>query len=455
MSGLQIRIKRGLDIPVAGEPAQETVYPGRSVETLALLGADYLGLKPRLLVETGDKVKLGQPLFIDKRNPEVKFTAPGSGIVQSVNRGARRTLLSVVIALDDNENEEIRFEACPEHNLPGLATDLVRKQLLDSGLWTAFRTRPFSKIPRADSSPHAIFITAMDTQPLAADPMVIIEAEPESFAHGLRIISRLTDRPIYLCKGAVAAIDVPEIQNLTVAEFSGPHPAGLPGTHIHFLEPVHAERTVWHIGYQDVIAIGKLFTTGRIMTERTIALGGPLVKQPRLLKTRLGANLFDLLTDEIDSSHEYRVVSGSLLSGRKATPVEAFLGRYHNQVSVIAEERKQHLFGWFGLMLGGFSFASPFKAANVDEVGYDLTTAQHGRACANVSLEVFERVMPLDILPAHLLRALLVKDTDSAQDLGALELDEEDLALCSFVCPAKHDYGAALRINLNQIEKEG
>ena len=238
-------------------------------------------------------------------------------------------------------------------------------------------------------------------------------------------------------------------------EFSGPHPAGLPGTHIHYLDPVAADRSVWHIGYQDVIAIGHLFKTGRLLTERVVSVGGPGAVKPRLLRTRPGASITELLAGEVAPQRNCRLISGSVLGGFAAEGPMAFLGRYDNQISVIVEQAERRLFGWFGTAWDKYSFAVPFAAARSQARLREITTARNGRRAAMIPVAAFERVMPLDILPVPLLRALLVKDTDSAQALGCLELAEEDLALASFVCPAKQDYGAALRLNLEQIEKEG
>ncbi|VAW96257.1 Na(+)-translocating NADH-quinone reductase subunit A [hydrothermal vent metagenome] len=436
---MRITIKKGLDIPLPGKPEQ-FIYPAQDVTTVALLGADFTGLKAKLLVSPGDRVGLGQPLFHDKHDPLVKYTAPASGTIAAINRGARRVLQSVVIALDEGVGEDRHFPIFNGEALAELGEHTVRDVLLSSGLWTALRTRPYNRVPHSASHPRALFVTAIDTQPLAANPQVIIDCHRKAFRQGLRVIARLTTGPVYLCTGVDGQIDDPMIDCLQVVAFSGPHPAGLPGTHINHLFPVSAEKSVWHIGYQDVIAIGKLFTSGHIWSERVVALGGTSVIRPRLLRTRLGASIDDLVRGEIAGHTPCRIISGSVLSGHIATEVQAYLGHYHRQVSVIHENKKRRrLFGWFRAPSGNESF----------------TTALHGRPTAMIPVGDFERVMPLDILPAPLLRALLVRDTDLAQDLGCLDLAEEDLALCSYVCPAKYDYGSVLRINLDQIEREG
>jgi Na+-transporting NADH:ubiquinone oxidoreductase subunit A len=449
---MHFSIKKGLDLPISGKPEQ-TIYDGNKVNSVAILGNEYVGMRPTMMVEEGQKVKLGQPLFTDKKNPGVQFTSPGAGTVKAINRGAKRALQSVVIELEGDD--EITFEQFDLNKLDNLKRSDITKNLIDSGLWLAFRTRPYSRSPAVDAVPHAIFVTAIDTNPLAADPSIIINEHAEDFKHGLTILSQLTEGKVYVCQAPDTALPVNQKSNIEVHTFSGPHPAGLAGTHIHLLDPVNASKSVWTVGYQDVIAIGKLFTTGRLWVERIIAFAGPLVNKPRLIRTRLGASTQDLVLGEVQNIPS-RIVSGSVLHGHTANNWAAYLGRFHNQISVIAEGIERELLGW--IRPGGkgkFSSLNVFFSSIFGQKEVALTTSQNGSPRAMVPVGVFERVMPLDILPTQLLRSLLVKDTDTAQALGCLELDEEDLSLCSFVCSGKYDYGPALRSNLTQIEIEG
>ncbi|KGM05927.1 Na(+)-translocating NADH-quinone reductase subunit A [Methylophaga thiooxydans] len=449
---MHFSIKKGLDLPISGKPEQ-TIYDGNHVSSVAVLGNEYVGMRPTMLVEEGQRVKLGEALFEDKKNPGVLFTAPGAGTIKAINRGAKRALQSVTIELDGDE--EVTFQDYTADSLDNLETDAITKNLVDSGLWLAFRTRPYSRSPAIDTTPDAIFVTAMDTNPLAADPSIIINNYAEDFKHGLTVISQLTQGKVFVCQAADTALPVSHRDNIEVNTFSGPHPAGLAGTHIHLLNPVSATKSVWTINYQDVIAIGKLFTTGRLWVERIISFAGPLVNKPRLIRTRLGASTEDLVRGEV-AAVQSRVISGSVLHGHTANNWAAYLGRFHTQLSVIAESVDRELLGW--IKPGGknkFSALNVFISSLFPKKDLALTTSQNGSPRAMVPVGVFERVMPLDILPTQLLRSLLVKDTDSAQALGCLELDEEDLALCSFVCSGKYDYGPALRTNLTQIEKEG
>ena len=451
-----IRIRRGLDIPISGRPEQ-AVDTGASVRSVALLGRDYVGLKPRMMVGEGDRVSLGDTLFVDKRDPEVAYTAPGSGTVTAINRGERRALLSVVIELDPSVEDPAAFPDA-DGSVDSLTADRIREVLQTSGLWTAFRTRPFSRVPLANSMPRSIFVTAIDTNPLAADPGAVIVGNEADFEAGLAVVARLTEGPVYLCVEEGWSGLAGKQGRVETVVFSGPHPAGLPGTHIHHLDPVGADRTVWHIGYQDVIAIGALCTSGRISTKRVVALGGPAFEKPRLVSTRLGASIEDLTTGELLQASATdtppRVISGSILNGRRAVTAEAYLGRYHLQVSAVPEGRGRRLFGWSPLHRQAFSFAGMFAPRQSRRLE-DLTTASHGRPTAMIPVEAFEKVVPMDVETSPLLRALLIKDTDQAQALGCLELDAEDLALCSFVCPGKNDYGSVLRANLEHIEREG
>ena len=447
---MHIKIKKGLDIPMAGSPEQR-IDAGADVTSVALLGPDTHDLKPRMLVREGDRVKLGQPLFEDKDNPGVVFTSPGSGTVAAVNRGQRRVLQSVVVKLDGDEAEE--FKSYPSSEFKGLDRDVVRDNLVASGLWTALRTRPFSKIPAPDSHPRALFVTAIDTNPLAADPSVVIATDPDSFRIGLVLLSKLVHGTVYVCTAPNSNIEVRNDEPFQHVEFSGPHPAGLVGTHIHFLDPVSEQKVAWHIGYQDVMAVGKLFTTGRLPVERVISLGGPKVKNPRLLRTRLGANTRELIAGELEAGN-VRVVSGSVLNGHRAANWATFLGRYDNQITVLPEGRKREFLSFMRPGIGRFTMTRAYVGKLFGK-DYEFTTSQNGSPRAMVSIGSFEAVMPLDILPTPLLKALLVRDTDGARDLGCLELDEEDLALCSFVCNGKYEYGPHLRNNLHEIEVNG
>lgn len=441
-----ITIKKGLDLPISGKPAQ-VIHNGNTVTEVAILGEEYVGMRPSMKVREGDVVKKGQVLFEDKKNPGVVFTAPASGTVVAINRGEKRVLQSVVIKIEGDE--QVTFTRYEAAQLASLTNEQVKQNLVESGLWTALRTRPFSKVPALDATPSSLFVNAMDTSPLAADPAVIINEYKADFEHGLAVLTKLAK--VNLVKAASA--NIPSVSNVEVHEFAGVHPAGLVGTHIHFIDPVGATKQVWHLNYQDVIAIGKLFTTGELFTDRVVALAGPQVKNSRLVRTRLGANLSQLTANELNAGNN-RVISGSVLHGAKAAGVHDYLGRYALQVSVIAEDTEKEFFGWITPQPNKFSITRTVLG-HFGKKLFNFTTAENGGHRAMVPIGNYERVMPLDILPTLLLRDLEAGDTDSAQLLGALELDEEDLALCTFVCPGKADYGSFLRQALDKIEKEG
>ena len=447
-----IRIRKGFDVPIAGEPEQ-VVYPGAPVRNVALCGVDHVGLRPRLLVSVGDAVGLGQPLWEDKRDPAVCYPSPGRGVVTAVNRGTRRVLESVVVSLQDSGARDLQFEALTTHEIEQLDRDAVAERMLRSGLWTALRTRPFSRVPQSGSTPDSIFVTAIDTRPLAPDPKVVIARDAEHFALGLQVLTRLTEGRVWLCTAPDWSITLPGIERVTRVSFTGPHPAGLPGTHIHMLHPVSAKRSVWHLAMQETVSIGRLITTGRLWTERVIALSGPMVSRPRMIRTRLGASLNDLLAAELEPG-KCRVVSGSVLDGHRATTWAAYLGRFSRQVTVLPEGEPRRFLGWLMPGMDRYSAVPSFGGA-LKSSRFPLSTTMNGSARAMVPIGNFESILPLDMLPAPLLKALIVGDTDMAQKLGCLELDQEDLALCSFVCPSKYDYGAYLRDSLNKIEKEG
>ncbi|MFT6955064.1 MAG: Na+-transporting NADH:ubiquinone oxidoreductase subunit A [Halieaceae bacterium] len=446
-----IKIKRGLDIPIQGAPDQnvEDASPARAV---ALVGFDYIGMKPTMAVSVGDQVKLGQLLFSDKKSEGVRYTAPASGTVSAINRGARRVLQSVVIEVAGDEAETFGLRdvaACKK-----LDGSTVRAQLVESGQWTALRTRPFSKVPAIDSECTAIFITAIDTHPLAADPAPIIAQQADAFSLGQDLLATLTAGKVYLCGQFGANLPQGSAANIELAEFAGPHPAGLAGTHIHLLEGVSIGKVAWSIGYQDVIAIGRLFLDGRLYSQRVISLGGPQVENPRLIRTHLGADLQALCAGELRDG-DNRVISGSVLGGRQVHASTAYLGRYHNQVSVLLEGRGRDLLGWISPGFKKHSNLGIYVTSLLGNKPLPMTTNTNGSERAMVPVGSYETVVPLDVLPTQLLRSLIVGDSEMAQSLGCLELEEEDLALCSYVCPGKYEYGPILRDNLTRIETEG
>ena len=441
-----IEIKTGLDLPIKGSPKQE-IGEGNAVTRVAVIGSDYPGMKPTMLVKEGDQVKLGQPLFADKKNEGVQFTAPGSGKVIEINRGERRVFQSVVIELDGKDTA-VTFKS--HADLSALTRDAVVEELVESGLWSAIRRRPYEKIPAINAVPHSIFVNAMDTNPLAGDQALAIARQPGAFVDGISVISKLTEGTVFVCRDPKVSFDAGSAQ---VETFSGKHPAGLVGTHIHHLDPVGEGKEVWHLSAQDVIAIGRLFKEGALSTERVVSLAGPSVKAPRLVVTRVGASLDELTAGELeDGSH--RVVSGSILGGRTAAGVFGYLGRYHQQVSVLEEGTHRVPFGWLSPGTNKHSVMGIYLSKLMPGKLLDYTTNTNGSPRAMVPVGAYEKVMPLDVLPTQLLRSLIVGDTDMAVKLGALELAEEDLALCTYVCPGKYEYGPILRDNLTTIELE-
>ncbi len=444
-----IKINKGLDLPIAGAPEQ-TIQNGPKVRTVALLGQDYIGMKPTMMVKEGDRVKLGQVIFTDKKTEGVQYTAPGAGTVRAINRGERRVLQSVVIELDDQE-ESVDFASYPAAELGKLSREQIEENLLKSGLWTAFRTRPFSRVPQVGTTPSSIFVTAIDTNPLAANPELIIKDQAEAFSNGLTLLTRMGSNQVFLCKAGGA--NIPTVEGVRVEEFGGKHPAGNASTHIHFLDPVSQTKTVWTIGYQDVIAFGKLFTEGRLPTERVVALAGPQVDKPRLLRTRVGASTEELSAGSLKAGKN-RVINGSVWNGRTALGPHAFVGRYANQLSVLLEGDSRDFMGWIAPGSDKFSVLNMFASVFSPSKKFNFTTTTNGSERAMIPVGQFETLMPLDILPTQLLRALVTGDIVTAMQLGCLELDEEDLSLCTFACPGKYEYGPILRDNLTRIENE-
>ena len=458
-------VRRGFDVRLQGAPAAD----GRADEIrvpsrVALLGADYPGMRPTMRVREGDAVSRGSVLFEDKKTPGVRFTAPLGGRVAAVHRGERRAFLSLVIEVNPEERSAGGSSGHAAASWSGrrpeaLGEDAVRELLLDSGEWTAIRTRPFGRVANPAHRPQAIFVTAMDTSPLAPDPVAAVAGRETDLAWGLAALTRLTDGPVFVCSQEGRRLPVDGADRVRHQEFRGPHPAGTAGLHIHRLAPVGRGREAWHLDAQDLASIGSLFRTGAGDVLRVIALGGPPVRRPVLLRSPIGASLSEFAAPESETRRdpqERRVISGSLLAGRTAADAATgFLGRYHRQITVLEEDRRRRLLGWLAPGWGAVSVSRAFLAALGPARARPLTTGTHGSRRAIVPIASYDRVMAFDIPAVLLLRALLMEDIERAEELGALELVEEDVGLLTFACPAKNDYGPALRRVLDTLEKEG
>ena len=363
------RVRRGLRLPITGAPS-DRIDDGPPPRRVALVAADYIGLRPTMHVAPGDTVARGQLCFEDKTMPGVRYTAPAAGTVVAVNRGDRRALQSVVIDVSRAEREgrapeTASFSAFSGRHPSGMSGDEVRALLVESGQWTALRARPFGRVADPATRPHSIFVTAVDTNPLGPSVAAIVAGGDGPFERGLAALTRLTDGPVFVCTGPDPGLRIPEEDRIRHEVFDGVHPAGTVGFHIHTLDAVDRNKVVWHLGAQDAIAIGRLFETGVLEVARIVALGGPPVAEPRLLRSRIGASTDELVDRSgVDGQPERRVISGSVLSGRAATgEIHGYLGRYHQQVSVLAEDRERELLGWLGPGVSLFSTIPTFVSA--------------------------------------------------------------------------------------------
>lgn len=445
-----IKIKKGLDLPINGAPKQQ-IGDTISVAKVAILGEEYVGMRPTMHVQVGDVVKKGQLLFEDKKNPGVKYVSPAAGEILEINRGARRVLQSVVVGLKGSE--AVAFDKVDAAAIASTDRQKLVDTLIECGLWTAIRTRPFSKAPAIDSTPSSIFVTASDTNPLAIDPQIVLSERADDFANGIKVLSKLSGGKVFVCKSAGSNVEASG-DNVELHEFTGPHPAGLVGTHIHHLDPVGPGKSVWHVNYQDAIAIGSTITSGELDVSRVVSIAGPAAKSPHIIRTQIGASTNELVKGQF-SDTPVRIISGSVLNGTKATGPQAFLGRFHLQLSIIEEDTEKKFLGWITPGSDKHSVTRAYLGHLSPKRLFNMTSTTNGSDRSMVPIGNYERVMPLDVIPTLLLRDLLSGDSDGAQTLGALELDEEDLALCTYVCPGKYNYGPVLRDVLTTIESEG
>ncbi|MFK5956248.1 MAG: NADH:ubiquinone reductase (Na(+)-transporting) subunit A [Planctomycetota bacterium] len=444
------KIKQGLDLPIHGALENHSLVDGPSVDRVALLPQESWGIKVQMLAHEGDKVQIGSPLFRDRRDPDVVFTSPGAGTVEAVNRGAKRAVLSVVVKLDGSA-DAVSFDKLDPGTCDRAA---LVTALTASGLWPNLRQRPFDKVAVSAETPRSIFVTAMDTQPLAPSPKEMLAGREEAFKLGLTALCKLSGGATYLCTKAGEDWAELSVDGVSQEQFAGPHPAGNAGVHINALDPVNMERKVWHIDYQGVAEIGEFLLSGVVPTERRVAVVGPAAEKCAVYKTRRGATTSAFTS--ACSPKGVRFVAGSLLSGATADPGsdKGYLGRYTHQLSLVDDAPEREFLGWVKPVGTRWSLTNTYFAKFVKKK-FRIDTDINGGVRAIVPLGNYEKVMPMDILPTHLIKSLAANDVETAEKLGALELGEEDLALCQYVCPSKIDITDMLRAMLTRIEKEG
>jgi len=408
------RIRKGFDVVIGGVPKQ-IIGTAQSVHSISLLGTDYPGLTLRPQLKPGAVVAVGEAVLVD-RHSAVVVPSPVNGVVRAVTRGPHRSVEVVTI--------DITGASTRASQLGSSGTAALRELLHRSGLWTAFRTRPFGVIPKADSTPDAVLVTAMDTSPLAVDPAAALKGMEDDLARGVDAMGALTEGPVFVCQGPGPPLVASIRPNTRTVCFDGPHPAGLPSTHIHHLAPVGDGRVVWHIGWQEVAAIGRLLSTGELVNERVVAIGGPGAREPRLVRTVIGANLDDLMRNEVGEG-PCRVVSGSPLHGREGS----WLGRFDTQISVLDAARPESGLPFLSRLLG----IRPRAPAPV------------------IPLPDLARAEVAGVPAVPLLRALSIGDAETAASLGCLALAEEDMALLSYLCVSGADYAAMLRTVLDDL----
>lgn len=445
----RIRLKKGFDIPIQGY-AEKKLAGEANPLFFAVKPVDFPGLTPKLDVKPGDNVKAGSPLFHDKLRPEVLFTSPVSGKVISVERGDRRKLLEVVV--EKSGNDSVNFgKADPA----SLTREKVKEQILASGLWPSVRQRPYHIVAKPSDVPKSIFISGFDTAPLAPDYDFIMENSSASlFQTGLLALSKLTDGKIHLVlNGEKTPSDLlVNARGVNISYFSGPHPAGNTGVHIHRLDPVNKGEVVWFLGLQDILAIGRLFQEGIYNPERIVALTGSEVVNPRYFKMLSGGSVAPVLDGNLKEGN-LRYISGNVLTGTKISR-SGFLGYYDSQISVIPEGDYYEFFGWALPGKRKLSFSRTFLSSLLPEKSYRPDTNFHGGERAFVMTGLYEKVVPMDIYPMQLLKAILAGDIEMMENLGIYEVAEEDFALCEYICPSKIEIQSIIRSGLEMMIKE-
>ncbi len=447
-------LRRGHNIKLEGEPAGQAITDAQ-VRTFALQPPNFTGVMPipKMLVGVGDQVKAGDPVFFDKKTPNVKYVAPVSGEIVAINRAAKRAISEVVILAD----ADMKYRQYDAFDLDNSSREELVAFLLESGAWPMIRQRPYNVVAEENETPRDIFISTFDTAPLAPDLNLVVAGREQDFQRGLDALSKLTDGKVYL--GLDAKSENPPSKAFTEARgverhwFHGKHPAGNVGVQIHNIAPMAAQDKVWTLGVQEVITIGALFTQQRFDAGRVLALTGAELKTPKYVRTYVGASIEELTKGNLANDH-VRFISGDVLSGERKTQKQ-FLNFFDDQLTVVEEGDDYQLFGWLLPTLSTPSVSRAIPTGFLSGLRFKAETNTHGEKRAFVVTGQYEALLPMDVYLQHLMKAILIKDFERMEGLGIFELVEEDIALCEFACTSKQPLQAILREGLDLMREQG
>ena len=447
-----IKIKKGLNIPILGEAEKILNTTARSA-TYSVCPPDFHGLTPKILVKEGEKVKAGSPLFFDKYNEKIIFTSPVSGVFSDLVRGEKRRILKLVIQADDKDEYLDFGSADPD----SLSREQVINKLLQSGLWPSIRQRPYSVIANPDDKPKAIFVSAFNSAPLGADMDYIVNGQENEFQTGLNVLQKLTDGKIHLSVHVDNNLSSAFLnaKGVELHRFAGPHPSGNVGIQIHHIDPVDKGDIVWCLGVQQLITIGRLFEKGVYDASKIIALAGSEVLNPRYYRVISGARISDIISTNlrVEEGVNRRIISGDVLSGTHVGEND-YLRFYDDMVTVIPEGDKPEIFGWIMPNFDKFSLSRSFPAFLMPWKKYRHNTNIRSGERPFVVTGLYEKVLPMEIMPMQLLKSIMINDIDMMEKLGIYEVAPEDFALCEYVCPSKIDIQYYIREGLDTIRSE-
>ena len=415
-------------------------------QNVSILPSSFRGVKPKLMVEEGDQVKIGSPLFFDKTKPEVRWASPASGNVTSIQFGARRVIEKIEITVENND--KVSIQTLSQGEFESASRKPILDKILKANLFPLIRQRPFNKVADPKDIPRDIFISGHNSAPLSVDLSRLIKDEKDIFQTGLNVLKKLTEGNVYLTLGSSMEFD-----NVITQTISGPHPSGNVGIQIHHTKPLRPGDVIWSVNAQHVITLGKFFQTGSYDPTVIVSIGGSGATNPSTVKTITGVNI-GLLVEEQNLKEPIRLISGDVLTGKTVENAD-FLGFYDSSVSIINDDVKRPFLG----MLSPGSSRTKYSLTNAflsfGNKAFNFTSSQNGELRAMVPLNAWEDVLPMDIYPNPLYRAILAQDIEEMEKLGIWECDDEDFALCSFACPSKIDVGGVVRDGLDMMEKEG